>query len=106
AADCIGSSRFRIFMREILPNLTSQLIVVASIELARAILREASLSFLGLGVQPPLSSCGFMVAEAESQNVFMPWLIAIPGAALVILIMSINLFGDAIRDVTAPEGRA
>ncbi|TAM90779.1 MAG: ABC transporter permease [Candidimonas sp.] len=106
AAYCIGSSRARLFLREILPNLTGQLIVVASIELAHAILLEASLSFLGLGVQPPLSSWGLMVSEAKSQIFFMPWLIAIPGAALVVLILAINLLGDALRDILTPEGRA
>lgn len=106
AARCIGSSRRRLFLKELLPNLTGQLIVVASIELAHAILLEASLSFLGLGVQPPLTSWGLMVAEAKSQIFFMPWMIAIPGAALVLLILAINLLGDAMRDITTPEGRA
>lgn len=106
AAYCIGSSRLRLFLREILPNLTGQIAVVASIELAHAIILEASLSFLGLGVQPPLSSWGLMISEAKSQIFFMPWLIAIPGLALVMLILSINLLGDALRDVLTPEGRA
>ena len=106
AARCIGSSRLRLFVREILPNLSAQLVVVASIELAHAILLEASLSFLGLGVQPPLTSWGLMVAEAKSQIFFMPWMIAIPGAALIVLILSINLLGDGLRDITTPEGRA
>lgn len=106
AARCIGSSRTRLFLKEILPNLTGQLIVVASIELAHAVLLEAALSFLGLGVQPPLTSWGLMVAEAKSQIFFRPWMIAVPGVALIVLILSINLLGDAIRDITAPEGRA
>jgi peptide/nickel transport system permease protein len=106
AARCIGSSRWRILFKEILPNLTGPIAVVASIELANAILVEAALSFLGLGVQPPLSSWGLMVADAKSQIFFMPWLIAIPGVAIVVLIFSINLMGDAIRDVVTPEGRA
>src|SRR5829696_7907668 len=80
--------------------------VVASVELAHAILLEAALSFLGLGVQPPLFTWGLMIAEAKNQLFFRPWLIAIPGAALVALIFAINLVGDAVRDVTAPEGRA
>ena len=82
------------------------LIVVASIELAHAILLEAALSFLGLGVQPPNVSWGLMVAEAKSQLLFRPWMIAVPGAALVLLIFAINLVGDALRDVTTPEGKA
>src|SRR3546814_6848429 len=82
------------------------LIVVAAIEVAHAVLLEAALSFLGLGVQPPLFSWGLMVAEAKAQLLFRPWMIAVPGAGLVLLIFAINLVGDAIRDVTAPEGRS
>ncbi len=106
AARCIGSSRTRLFLKEILPNLVGPLVVVASIELAHAILLEAALSFLGLGVQPPLTSWGLMVAEAKSQIYFRPWMIAVPGAALIVLILAINLLGDAIRDITAPGGKA
>jgi peptide/nickel transport system permease protein len=106
AARAIGSSTLRILVREILPNITGPLIVVASVELAHAILLEAALSFLGLGVQPPSFTWGLMIAEAKNQLLFRPWLIAIPAAALVALIFAINLIGDAVRDVTAPEGRA
>lgn len=106
SARTIGSSTLRIILREILPNITGPLIVVASIELAHAILLEASLSFLGLGVQPPLVSWGLMIAEAKSQLLFRPWMIAIPGVALVCLILAINLLGDALRDITTPEGKA
>ncbi len=106
AAQAIGSSTGRILLKEILPNITGPLIVVSSVELAHAILLEAALSFLGLGVQPPLFTWGLMIAEAKNQLFFRPWLIAIPGTALVALIFAINLVGDAVRDVTAPEGRA
>lgn len=106
AARAIGSSTPRLMFREILPNIVGPLIVVASVELAHAILLEAALSFLGLGVQPPLFTWGLMIAEAKNQLLFRPWMIAIPGAALVALILAINLIGDAVRDVTAPEGRA
>ena len=106
AARAIGSSTTRILWREILPNIMGPLIVIGTLELARAILTEATLTFLGLGVQPPLTSWGLMISEAKSQFLFRPWLIAIPGTALVLLIFSINMLGDALRDVTAPEGRA
>jgi peptide/nickel transport system permease protein len=106
SARTIGSSTGRILFREILPNVMGPLIVVGSIELAHAILLEAALSFLGLGVQPPRVSWGLMVAEAKSQLLFRPWMIAVPGAALVLLIFAINLVGDALRDVTTPEGKA
>ena len=106
AARAIGSSTPRILLVEILPNIIGPLIVVATVEVAHAVLLEAALSFLGLGVKPPLASWGLMVAEAKNQLLFRPWLIAIPGAALVTLVLAINLLGDALRDVVAPEGRA
>jgi len=106
SARTIGSSTPRILFREILPNITGPLIVVASIELAHAILLEAALSFLGLGVQPPRVSWGLMVAEAKPQLMFRPWMIMVPGVALMLLVFAINLVGDALRDVTTPEGRA
>jgi peptide/nickel transport system permease protein len=106
AARAIGSSTPRILLIEILPNIVGPLIVVATVEIAHAVLLEAALSFLGLGVKPPLASWGLMVAEAKNQLLFRPWLIAIPGAALVTLVLAINLLGDALRDVVAPEGRA
>ncbi|MCC6192983.1 MAG: ABC transporter permease [Burkholderiales bacterium] len=106
AAQAIGSSTARILFREILPNISGPLIVIGTLELARAILTEATLSFLGLGVQAPLTSWGLMISEAKSQLLFRPWLVFIPATALVLLIFSINMLGDALRDVTAPEGRA
>lgn len=106
AARALGASTPRIFLRELLPNIASPLIVVCTLELARAILLESTLSFLGLGVLPPLTSWGLMIAEAKSQFLFRPWLIAIPGVALAALVLSINLLGDALRDVTAPDGKA
>lgn len=106
SARAIGSSTWRILFKEILPNISGPLIVIASIEFAHAILLEAALSFLGLGVQPPQVSWGLMVAEAKSQLLFRPWMVALPGAALVLLIFAVNLVGDAIRDVTTPEGKA
>jgi len=106
AARALGASTPRIFLRELLPNIASPLIVVCTLELARAILLESTLSFLGLGVLPPLTSWGLMIAEAKSQFLFRPWLIAIPGVALAALVLSINLLGDALRDITAPDGKA
>ena len=105
AAQAIGSSVPRILLSEILPNISSSLIVIATIEMAHAILLEAALSFLGLGVQPPEPSWGLMIAEAKGMMFFDAWLIAIPGAALFALVLAINLLGDGIRDVTAPENR-
>ncbi len=105
AARSVGCSNVRILLTEILPNVASQLIVVATLEMAHAILLEAALSFLGLGVKPPLPSWGLMVAEGKNHLLFEPWLVAIPGSALFLLLLAINLVGDGIRDVTAPDGR-
>ena len=68
-------------------------------------LAEAGLSFLGLGVQPPLPSWGLMISEGKGLMFFQPWVIAIPGTALFLLILSVNMLGDGARDVTAPENR-
>jgi len=105
AAKASGCSTLRIIATEIMPNLLNNLIVVATLEITRAILIEAGLSFLGMGVQPPLPSWGLMVAEAKEFMLFSPWMIAIPGSAIFALVLSINLLGDGIRDITAPEGR-
>jgi peptide/nickel transport system permease protein len=105
AAQALGCSKVRIIMAEIMPNVANNLIVVATLEMAHAILLEAALSFLGLGVQPPQPSWGLMVAEGKGYMFFDPWLVGIPGAALFALVLAINLMGDGVRDVTAPERR-
>ncbi|MFZ4806250.1 MAG: ABC transporter permease [Hyphomicrobiaceae bacterium] len=105
AAEASGASHLRIIVGEILPNVAPHLIVVATVEAGSAILLEAALSFLGLGVQPPLPSWGLMIAEAKNFMFFSFWLIAIPGTGLALLVLGINLIGDGIRDVFAPEGR-
>ncbi len=106
AAEAAGASTPRIVLGEVLPNVAPHLIVVATLEAASAILLEAALSFLGLGVQPPLPSWGLMISEAKNYMFFSFWLIAIPGTALALLVFSINLAGDGLRDLLAPEGRS
>ncbi|MGO8917976.1 MAG: ABC transporter permease [Stellaceae bacterium] len=103
AAEAVGCSSLRIILAEILPNIANALIVVATLEMAQAILLEAALSFLGLGVQAPLPSWGLMVAEGKEYMFFSPWVITIPGVALFTLVLAINLLGDGVRDLTAPE---
>jgi peptide/nickel transport system permease protein len=98
AAWAAGCSRSWIILREILPNIAHHLVVIATIEMAIAILLEAALSFLGLGVPPPLPSWGLMIAEAKDYMFFKPWVIEIPGLALLILVLGINLLGDGLRD--------
>jgi peptide/nickel transport system permease protein len=106
AAEAVGCSPARILLTEIAPNVMNHLIVVATLEMAHAILLEAALSFLGLGVQPPTPSWGLMISEAKGLMYFDPWLISIPGVALFLLVLSINLVGDGLRDVSAPESRS
>lgn len=105
AAQAVGASTPRIVITEVLPNVLSSLIVVATFEVAHAILLEAALSFLGLGVQPPLPSWGLMIAEGRQHLLFEPWVIVIPGIALSVLVLSVNMLGDGIRDLAAPENR-
>lgn len=105
AAKTLGASSLFIMAREILPNLLGPLTVVATLEIAHAILLEATLSFLGLGVQPPMPSWGLMVAEGKAYMFFQPWVILIPGVVLAIMVLGINLVGDGLRDITALDGR-
>jgi peptide/nickel transport system permease protein len=103
AAWAAGCSRLWIILREILPNIAHHLIVIATIDMAIAILLEAALSFLGLGVPPPLPSWGLMIAEAKDYMFFKPWVIEIPGLALLVLVLGINLLGDGLRDALGAQ---
>ena len=105
AAQSAGASTLRILLTEVLPNVLPHLIVIATLEAASAILLEAALSFLGLGVQPPLPSWGLMISEAKSYMFFSFWLIAIPGTALAVLIFAINLAGDGLHQWLTPQER-
>ncbi len=106
AAQAAGCSIFRIMISEIMPNLLNSIVIVATLEIGRAILLEAALSFLGMGVQPPTPSWGLMISEGKDFMLFEPYLVTIPGVALFILVLGMNLFGDGLRDVTSPEGRS
>ena len=99
AAWAAGCSRPRIILLEVLPNILAPLAVVATLEMALAILLEAALSFLGLGVPPPLPSWGLMIAEGKDYMFFSPWVIMIPGLSLCALVFGINLLGDGLRDL-------
>jgi peptide/nickel transport system permease protein len=105
AAEAIGSNRRQIILYEILPNVANQIIVIFTLEVGVAILSEAALSFLGVGIQPPTPSWGLMIAEGKSYMFNKPWLIFFPGALLFLLVIATNLMGDGLRDVTAPENR-
>jgi peptide/nickel transport system permease protein len=103
AAEAAGASRGHILLREVLPNIANHLVVVATLEMALAILLEAALSFLGLGVPPPLPSWGLMIAEAKEYMFFSPWVIMTPGIVLFILVLGINLLGDGLRDLLGAD---
>jgi len=103
AARASGLSDRRIMVQEILPNLVSPLVVVATLEMAHAILLEAALSFLGLGVRPPDSSWGLMIAEAKDFVFFEPWLVNIPGLAIFTLVAGITFLGEGLRTLLAPD---
>ena len=105
AARTMGCSKFQIAAKEILPNLANQIIVIFTLEVAVAILNEATLSFLGLGVPSPTPSWGLMIAEGKTAMFFQPWLVILPGIALFILVIAINLLGDGVRDVTVTNRR-
>jgi peptide/nickel transport system permease protein len=105
AARALGSGAVRIILTEILPNIAGLLGVIVTIEMGNAILLEASLSFLGLGIRPPAPSWGLMLAEAKEDIFFAPWAIPIPGAALFLLVLSTNLLGDGLRGIRRMERR-
>jgi len=105
AAQAAGASRLHLLVREVLPNIANHLVVVATLEMALAILLEAALSFLGLGVPPPLPSWGLMIAEAKEYMFFSPWVIMTPGVALFVLVLGINLLGDGLRDMLGADLR-
>jgi peptide/nickel transport system permease protein len=105
AAKVQGASHLQIVVQEILPNVVNNLLVVATLEIAQAIVLEAALSFLGIGVPAPTPSWGLMIAEGRADVFFDPWLITIPGSFLFVLVLATNMTGDGLRDITAPEGR-
>lgn len=105
AATAMGASRWQVLRTEILPNVSSQIIVIFTFELGIAILAESSLSFLGVGIQPPIPSWGLMIAEGKQALFFRPSLVLFPGMALFLLVIGANLLGDGLRDVISPQGR-
>ena len=104
AAIGLGVSRARILYRHVLPNIAAPLIVEASLTVTIAILTEASLSFLGLGVQPPDPTWGGMIAESTSVMALAPWLALGPGFAIVFVVVVFTLMGDGLRDALDPRG--
>ncbi|MCA9903639.1 MAG: ABC transporter permease [Anaerolineae bacterium] len=105
AAKSIGTPRGALYRRYLLPNILSALIVQFTITLAGTILLESALSFLGLGIQTPMTSLGQMLGEGREYLLFAPWLSLVPGGAIFLMILSISIVGDWLRDVMDPTSR-
>jgi peptide/nickel transport system permease protein len=103
AAEALGARRRRIIFRHLLPNALGPLLVAATLGVGDVILLEAGLSFLGLGIQPPAPSWGGMILDSREVMVSAPWAGIFPGLAIVITVLSANLFGDALRDAVDPR---
>ena len=105
AARALGNPPLRIALRHVLPNITAPLIVQATLAMAAAVIAEASLSFLGLGQQPPAPSWGSMLNTAKNYVDNAPWMAVWPGLAIFALVLSFNLLGDGLRDALDPRQR-
>lgn len=103
AARAVGGSSRYIMLREILPNILSPVVVVSTVRMAHVIILEASLSFLGLGVQPPTASWGSMVADGRSFMLEAWWVSTFPGLAILLLVLSINVVSQGLRDAFDPK---
>jgi peptide/nickel transport system permease protein len=103
AARAIGNSRLTISVRHVLPNIMNQIIVHAAIQLGLAILTEAGLSFLGLGVAPPAPTWGRMLADSQTYLALAPWLAILPGLTIALAVLGFNLLGDGLRDFFDPR---
>lgn len=101
----LGASTSRILFRHILPHLLPTIIVWGTLGISTTVLLEATLSFLGIGVQPPTASWGNIIFENQTYFQSAPWLVFIPGAAIILLALAFNLVGDALRDVLDPLQR-
>lgn len=105
AARAMGAGPWRILWRHLLPHLVPTVIVYATLGIATTVLLEAMLSFLGRGVQPPTPAWGMMIFESQSYFLNAPWLVFVPGAAILILALAFNLVGDGLRDALDPTQR-
>jgi peptide/nickel transport system permease protein len=105
AATAQGASPFRIMFGELLPNIASSVLVFFTLIIASNILTEAGLSFLGAGVQPPSPSWGTLIADGQDRIQTAPWLAIIPGIAIVLTVLSLNVFGDGLRDALDPRAK-
>jgi len=105
AARSLGASNFRIITRQVLPNALGPIVVGATLAVGYAIILESSLSFLGLGVQPPVPTWGNLLMDAQSTMATKPWLTIFPGIAILLVVLSVNFIGDGLQDALDPSGR-
>jgi len=105
ASVAAGSSTSRILIRHILPNVAAPILVQLALSMSGAVILEAALSYLGLGAVPPTPSLGSMLSENRTAMELAPWTVLFPGLALGLLVLCINMFGDAIRDLLDPRLR-
>lgn len=105
SARAVGMNDIRIILSEVVPNLFNSIIVICTVQTAAMIISESFLSFLGLGVQPPVPSWGGMLSEGRAYMLEMGWLAALPGMAIFLTAMGINLLGDGLRDFFDPFKR-
>ena len=103
AARALGARPARIVLRHVLPNIVAPLIVFTTFQIPSRILAEATLSFVGLGIQPPVPSWGNMLAQSRGYLLAQPWLVALPGLALTIVALGVNQLGDGLRDLLDPR---
>jgi peptide/nickel transport system permease protein len=105
AARAVGATDVRIMARHVIPNLLAPVMVIGTLEIARVILMESALSFLGVGVPPPTPTWGRMLAEGRDYLTVAPWIATFPGLAIVITVFGVNLLGDGMRDLLDPRLR-
>jgi len=103
AARILGYGPFRIMFTQLLPNMLGPIIVIATLGMGGAILAEAALSFLGLGIRPPAPSWGSMLSDARDQIGTAPWVSLFPGVAIFLTVLGLNLLGDGLRDILDPQ---
>ncbi|TCR70137.1 ABC transporter permease [Bosea sp. BK604] len=105
AARSLGYTDTRIMFRQVLPNIAGPIIVIGTLGIGGAVLAEASLSFLGLGIRPPFPSWGSMLSDARDQITTAPWISIFPGLAIFMTVLGLNLLGDGLRDVLDPHSQ-
>jgi peptide/nickel transport system permease protein len=105
AAEALGARKNRILVHHLVPHLLPTMLVWGTLGISTTVLLEATLSFLGVGVQPPTPSWGGIINESQSYFLSAPWLVFFPGTAILLTAVAFNLVGDALRDILDPKGR-